>query len=184
MQYNFWETFLGHNSSHAVRDILFYKFLVDTCPFVGSLIPLFWTSCDVSSGATPADLLVASMAAEPFSSSYFRTFQFPIFRGFWNVVVFINARIHSFSWGGGGLMFSVVSVCSQGGRVPRVTTTHWPPRPQNKHTQAGGWPSTERLSFCLLRKRRLAVRKRTNLNVSKLFCGAPRINGPCLVTFW
>ena len=28
----------------------FLKFLLDTCPFVGPLIPLFWTSGDVSSG--------------------------------------------------------------------------------------------------------------------------------------
>ena len=28
----------------------FEKFLLDTCPFVGPLIPLFWTSGDVSSG--------------------------------------------------------------------------------------------------------------------------------------
>ena len=68
---------------------------------MGPLIPLFWTSGDVSygfqsqngfclictwqrhmsnitcslrltSGATPADLLVASMAAEPISSTYLR----------------------------------------------------------------------------------------------------------------
>ena len=28
----------------------FLKFLLDTCPFVGPLIPLFWTSGDISSG--------------------------------------------------------------------------------------------------------------------------------------
>ena len=28
----------------------FFKFLLDTCPFVGPLIPLFWTSGDISSG--------------------------------------------------------------------------------------------------------------------------------------
>ena len=27
-----------------------FKFFMDTCPFVGPLIPLFWTSGDVSSG--------------------------------------------------------------------------------------------------------------------------------------
>ena len=30
--------------------LFFLKFLLDTCPFVGPLIPLFWTSGDVSSG--------------------------------------------------------------------------------------------------------------------------------------
>ena len=30
--------------------VFFLKFLLDTCPFVGPLIPLFWTSGDVSSG--------------------------------------------------------------------------------------------------------------------------------------
>ena len=30
--------------------IFFNKFLLDTCPFVGPLIPLFWISGDVSSG--------------------------------------------------------------------------------------------------------------------------------------
>ena len=29
---------------------VFLKFLLDTCPFFGPLIPLFWTSGDVSSG--------------------------------------------------------------------------------------------------------------------------------------
>ena len=28
----------------------FFKYLVDTCPFMGPLIPLFWISGDVSSG--------------------------------------------------------------------------------------------------------------------------------------
>ena len=33
------------------KPISYYtKFLVDTCPFVGPLMPLFWTSGDVSSG--------------------------------------------------------------------------------------------------------------------------------------
>ena len=32
------------------RFFFFFKFLLDTCPFVGPLIPLFWTSGDVSSG--------------------------------------------------------------------------------------------------------------------------------------
>ena len=31
-------------------DFFKIKFLLDTCPFVGPLIPLFWTSGDVSSG--------------------------------------------------------------------------------------------------------------------------------------
>ena len=31
-------------------DVMFKNFLLDTCPFVGPLIPLFWTSGDVSSG--------------------------------------------------------------------------------------------------------------------------------------
>ena len=30
--------------------LFFFKFLLDTCPFVGPLIPLFRTSGDVSSG--------------------------------------------------------------------------------------------------------------------------------------
>ena len=30
--------------------MLFFKFLVDTCPFMGPLLPLFWISGDVSSG--------------------------------------------------------------------------------------------------------------------------------------
>ena len=31
--------------------IIFLNFLVDTCLFVGPLIPLFWTSSNVSSGS-------------------------------------------------------------------------------------------------------------------------------------
>ena len=36
--------------AHTVFFVFFNKFLLDTCPFVGPLIPLFWTSGDVSSG--------------------------------------------------------------------------------------------------------------------------------------
>ena len=65
---------------------LFLKFLEDVSPFVGLLIPLFWTSGDVredplayfltcvifrfTSGVTPADWIEVSMAAEPFWSTY------------------------------------------------------------------------------------------------------------------
>ena len=79
--------------------IIFLNFLVDTCLFVGPLIPLFWTSSNVSSGSQSQSWqsyshlvkvyvmcvpwihrwcntcwpLVASMAAELFSSTYLRT---------------------------------------------------------------------------------------------------------------
>ena len=33
-----------------VELFFFFNFLLDTCPFFGPLIPLFWTSGDVSSG--------------------------------------------------------------------------------------------------------------------------------------
>ena len=79
----------------------FFKtnYLVDISPFRGPLITLFWTSNDVCPGfqiqgefpilhawssacngfltltsdATPADLLVASMSAKPFQSTYLYT---------------------------------------------------------------------------------------------------------------
>ena len=40
---------------HNIATIVYYyspflNFGVDSCPFVGPLIPLFWTFCDVSSG--------------------------------------------------------------------------------------------------------------------------------------
>ena len=67
-------------------EILFANFLEDIVPFALPLLFLFWTSGDISSGfkvkvdplpgyngffrftsgATPADLLIAIMAAEPF----------------------------------------------------------------------------------------------------------------------
>ena len=64
---------------------------MDTSPFVGTLIPLFWTAGDVSFGFQsqswqtysqltdaymvyiPAELLAASMATELFSSTYLWT---------------------------------------------------------------------------------------------------------------
>ena len=77
-------------------DNFFFKFLMDTCPFMGPLIPLFWTSGDVclqfqsqggtphlhasslacngilrfTSGVTSADLLEANMAAKSFQSTF------------------------------------------------------------------------------------------------------------------
>ena len=90
---------VNNNSFHTrfVQLFSFKKILVDTCPFMGPLIPLFWTSGDVScgfqsqswkpylylaegrgvcvicslrftSGMTPADLLV--IATKPFSYMY------------------------------------------------------------------------------------------------------------------
>ena len=44
---------LVHNSygpSLPTCDFFFFKFLADTCPFLGPLVPLFWISGDVSSG--------------------------------------------------------------------------------------------------------------------------------------
>ena len=38
---------------HSLRFLFFFfflKFLADTCPFLGPLVPLFWISGDVSSG--------------------------------------------------------------------------------------------------------------------------------------
>ena len=32
------------------RNFFFLKFLADTCPFLGPLVPLFWISGDISSG--------------------------------------------------------------------------------------------------------------------------------------
>ena len=81
--------------------LLFLKKIEDVIsPFVEPLIPLFWTSRDIfprfefkarvfchlckidskvypstrGDGATPSDLLIASMAAEPFSSTYLYKF--------------------------------------------------------------------------------------------------------------
>ena len=42
------KTVTGTSGCH--RDIFFLKFLADTCPFLGPLVPLFWISGDVSSG--------------------------------------------------------------------------------------------------------------------------------------
>ena len=80
-------TISSKRSSQAKNNLGFFlKFLVDTCPFMGPLIPLFWTSGDIfselfalgrgirdlrslrfTSGATPTDLWMASMVAGPFS---------------------------------------------------------------------------------------------------------------------
>ena len=96
--------------------LLFKKNLEDISPFVGSLIPLFWTSGEIcpgfqsqggpinciyiiwispacngflrfTSGATPADLLTASIAAEPFWSKYLHTYMH--YSKHFNLLIFI-----------------------------------------------------------------------------------------------
>ena len=44
--------------------VFFFKFLLDTCPFLGPLIPLFQTSGDVSSG-------FQSQSGQPYSNFFF-----------------------------------------------------------------------------------------------------------------
>ena len=64
------------------------------------MIPLFWTSGDVcpgfqsqagflrfTSGATPADLLAVKMAAEPFRSTYLRSYRNRIARVYLNLLM-------------------------------------------------------------------------------------------------
>ena len=49
-----WQSFLNNQNYREIPFIrfcfFFKKFLVDTCPFLGPLVPLFWISGDVSSG--------------------------------------------------------------------------------------------------------------------------------------
>ena len=76
------------------NNFLFVKFLKDISIFEGPLILMFWTSGDVCPGFqsqggsltwvlhhmhatdSPADLLVASMAAEPYWSMYFHIYKY------------------------------------------------------------------------------------------------------------
>ena len=45
-----WRQRIGTEAIYRVHGNFFFLILVDTCPFVGPLIPLFWTSGDISSG--------------------------------------------------------------------------------------------------------------------------------------
>ena len=46
-----WDKQQEHTSAvNFLKIYILLKFLVDTCPFIGPLIPLFWTSGDVSCG--------------------------------------------------------------------------------------------------------------------------------------
>ena len=125
MQYNFWETFLDHHSSNAFRDFFSNKFLGRHMSFCGvtdtPVLDFLWCILCWPLGGQYGSWAVLILILANISISNIPRFWWRL----WNVV-FINAHIHIFFWGGGGLIFQSCLSVHREWTVTRVTTTHWP----------------------------------------------------------